>query len=273
MAQNPDSLSFHSDFDDNGGDVVLRSSDAVHFRTHKLTLSNASPVFRDMFTIPGPPDRTSDSDPIPFSENSTVVDALLRLISAMVVPEFPDFGAAAETLRAADKYLMRGAVSILRLLICSSQSGYHSLQIYAIACKYARNKEAKEASKQTLIYDLGDVLVNSYVELMDPHSLLPLLRFHSGRKRGIRSYFEADLSGHAKYYCRKCQKSCHSSSADMECLVYFRPLSVKPRLWEMDNRTLGETFKAWRHSYEIWPRQLRVGMCRDCPLNCISVSF
>ena len=32
-------------------DVILRSSDGVKFRAHKLILSHASTVFRDMFEI------------------------------------------------------------------------------------------------------------------------------------------------------------------------------------------------------------------------------
>ena len=41
-------------FDDPAGDIVLRSNDkqAIDFRTHKLFLIYASPVFKDMLSFP-----------------------------------------------------------------------------------------------------------------------------------------------------------------------------------------------------------------------------
>ena len=57
----PPSKSTHSEelakapFDDLQADLILQSSDKVHFRVFKPILSIASPIFKDMFSIPSPP--------------------------------------------------------------------------------------------------------------------------------------------------------------------------------------------------------------------------
>lgn len=37
-------------FKKKSGDVILRSSDSLHFRLHKSVLGNASPIFEDIFS-------------------------------------------------------------------------------------------------------------------------------------------------------------------------------------------------------------------------------
>ncbi|KAJ6514992.1 hypothetical protein C8R47DRAFT_1001122 [Mycena vitilis] len=41
-------------FDDPSGDIIIRSSENIHFRMHKILLSLASPFFKEMFEIPQP---------------------------------------------------------------------------------------------------------------------------------------------------------------------------------------------------------------------------
>ena len=41
-------------FKKESGDIILRSSDALHFRLHKSILGNASPIFGDIFAIAKP---------------------------------------------------------------------------------------------------------------------------------------------------------------------------------------------------------------------------
>ena len=47
-------------FDDARADLILESSDEVHFRIFQSFLSLASPVFTDMFNIPSPPSQKLD---------------------------------------------------------------------------------------------------------------------------------------------------------------------------------------------------------------------
>ncbi|KAI5988235.1 hypothetical protein F5J12DRAFT_786925 [Pisolithus orientalis] len=63
-------------FDDPNAEVILRSSDNVHFRVFKGSLALASPVFKDMFTLGAS-----------VHETGTVLDMLLRLIYPLTTPE------------------------------------------------------------------------------------------------------------------------------------------------------------------------------------------
>jgi hypothetical protein len=68
-------------FDRPRADLVLRSSDDVHFRVLKGILSIASTVFADMFSIPSPPSEHQDEiQVVPVSEDSTALDLALRHI-------------------------------------------------------------------------------------------------------------------------------------------------------------------------------------------------
>ena len=75
-------------FDHPRADLVLRSSDDVHFRVLKGILSIASTVFSDMFSIPSPPSGHQDEiHVVPVSEDSTVLDLALRHIYPVRSPK------------------------------------------------------------------------------------------------------------------------------------------------------------------------------------------
>ena len=69
-------------FDDEQADVILQSSDQVHFRVFKNILSLASPIFADTFNIPSPPSKDPDDEVqvVTLSEDSTALDVALRHI-------------------------------------------------------------------------------------------------------------------------------------------------------------------------------------------------
>ncbi|TFY78381.1 hypothetical protein EWM64_g5632 [Hericium alpestre] len=54
-------------FNDPNADIVLRSYDRVDFRTYKMILSMASPVFRDIFTLPQPLPESRAESAVPAS--------------------------------------------------------------------------------------------------------------------------------------------------------------------------------------------------------------
>ena len=68
-------------FDDEQADLILQSSDKVHFRVFKLILSLASPIFADTFNISLPPSEKPDEvQVVPLSEDSTALEVALRHI-------------------------------------------------------------------------------------------------------------------------------------------------------------------------------------------------
>ena len=71
-------------FDHPKADIILRSSNNIHFRVFKLFLSLASPFFETLFEIPQPAEVNKGQEVkdglvvVPVTENSKTLDALLR---------------------------------------------------------------------------------------------------------------------------------------------------------------------------------------------------
>ncbi|KDQ20467.1 hypothetical protein BOTBODRAFT_124077 [Botryobasidium botryosum FD-172 SS1] len=88
-ANTPDERSFESSpkiskrFSSPKADIILRSSDDVEFRVHRLFLAEASTVFRDMLEIPQAQTQSAGELSLPIvdvTESEEVLDALLRWI-------------------------------------------------------------------------------------------------------------------------------------------------------------------------------------------------
>ena len=79
-------------FDDAQADLILKSSDGVHFHVFKNILSLASPIFNDMFSIPFPLSQGSNDEVhvVPLSEHSTALDVALRHIYPVRPPRAAD---------------------------------------------------------------------------------------------------------------------------------------------------------------------------------------
>ncbi|KAJ7184953.1 hypothetical protein C8R46DRAFT_938913 [Mycena filopes] len=65
-------------FRDPGADIILRSSDDIDFHVHRLVLSLASPVFRDMFTVPQPPETGGELPVVRMAESGAVLGRILN---------------------------------------------------------------------------------------------------------------------------------------------------------------------------------------------------
>jgi BTB/POZ domain len=77
-------------FNDPDADLVLQSSDEVHFYVVKKILTLASPVFADKFSTLSPPHQKSSYDVlqmVPLPETSTILDIALRHIYPVRTPK------------------------------------------------------------------------------------------------------------------------------------------------------------------------------------------
>jgi hypothetical protein len=72
-------------FDDPDADIIIRSRDGVRFRTHKLLLSLASPIFRDMFSLPQPDHDKDAGEGLPVVD-LTESSATFRLFMSLCYP-------------------------------------------------------------------------------------------------------------------------------------------------------------------------------------------
>jgi hypothetical protein len=69
-------------FDVSDTNLIIRSSDLVNFRVHKLVLAMASPFFKDLLSLPQPSDSESvDGLPVvQLSENSELLRSLISML-------------------------------------------------------------------------------------------------------------------------------------------------------------------------------------------------
>ncbi|TFY52457.1 hypothetical protein EVG20_g10542 [Dentipellis fragilis] len=79
-AEDPQPRSADAPFDnqDNGADIILRSSDKVDFYAHKIFLSFASPVFKTMFNHIQFTDPACQPTTLDVSEDSRTLEFILR---------------------------------------------------------------------------------------------------------------------------------------------------------------------------------------------------
>ena len=187
-APSPFSSSASPPFDEtSGGDVVLKSSDGVLFRVHKVILSLASPFFSDMFSLPQtgtPADGPCNNGPIiPFTESSETIDTLLRVVYPNEDPDLKLVQEIEGVVEAAIKYDMQKCISVMRkkLILCASKE---PIRVFMIACK---NKLADVASaaahlslRRPILYsfELGSVLLPfSGLEDITAGSLFRLIEY------------------------------------------------------------------------------------------------
>jgi hypothetical protein len=146
-------------FDDPKADITLRSCDGVHFRTYKLLLSLASPIFGGMFSIPQPAPLDGDQSELPIV-NLTETSTTIRNLLSFCYPPSVDFRHAKETenlseiadlIEAAMKYEMSGAqTAALQRLVQPRYLDAEPLRVFVIACRFKAEKEARLAAKYLL---------------------------------------------------------------------------------------------------------------------------
>ncbi|EAU82742.1 hypothetical protein CC1G_10647 [Coprinopsis cinerea okayama7 len=189
-------------------DVVLLSggSDATtEFHVHRRVLSLASPFFRDMFSLPQDPSKPNDIPRIPVAEPAPVLEKLLQLVYPMADPVLTSLEELKDVLGVAVKYDFEGAVSMLRAWLITPQFLHSApVRVYAIACRYELEDEAKVASRYTLGVNLLDVPLSDELKWISAYHYHQLLVLHKRRAQAALGYLK-DVKGDLK--CMQCNGS------------------------------------------------------------------
>lgn len=163
MAATEGSPSFHPSFSSQTADVILRSSDNVDFRVHKLILSETSSVFECMFSLPAPQpsfeglsgDDHRDGLPVVrVAEDSETLGGLLGICYPGKGPTLADdVSAIGQILAVADKYAMVGVYKQLESVL-SRRDLVESdpLRTYALACRFGFRTLAVMSAKASLTH-------------------------------------------------------------------------------------------------------------------------
>ncbi|TRM57910.1 hypothetical protein BD626DRAFT_574057 [Schizophyllum amplum] len=177
-------------FDDEAADIILRSSDGVDFRVHKVLLSLVSSFFRDMFALPhvgralsDDSDRGQDKEGRPVvevEEDSANLEKLLRCCDPRCTPHALDsWDDVSAIMNLAIKY---DAPCVSRhvgeCLHGSSFVAETPLQVYALAVRIGNRKLAQmaaaEASRAGIANweyckELGNIPASAYHHLVAYH--------------------------------------------------------------------------------------------------------
>ncbi|OJT03117.1 hypothetical protein TRAPUB_6305 [Trametes pubescens] len=129
-------------FDKPSADIILRSSDLVDFRVYSQILIAASPFFEGLFLVPQPPDeeqpRNYGLPIIEVSEDSETLDYLLRLCYPVKKPQVVALEVIEPILRAAMKYEMELADTLLTKILVDNLAYQYPLEVWAIGCRLRR---------------------------------------------------------------------------------------------------------------------------------------
>ena len=182
-----DSVYAAAPFDHPKADIILRSSNNIHFRVFKLFLSLASPFFKTLFEIPQPAEANKGQEVkdglvvIPVTENSKTLDALLRFCYPCTLTDDPKLDVlkdVVDVLEAARKYSLVAIEKKARQAISNPQIlEVEPLRCFAIARQGRLYEETLLAAK----YTLTQPLIPSWfqeINMITAADLLSLLNYH-----------------------------------------------------------------------------------------------
>ncbi|KAI0077513.1 hypothetical protein K474DRAFT_1697669 [Panus rudis PR-1116 ss-1] len=209
---------FHND-----GNIMLRSSDGKDFQVYKEILLVASPLFRDMFTLPQPSDTTNLSPStecpvIELEEDAETLEYILRLCYPIPSPpQLQSLPHIKQVLKASLKYDIEKVILLMKERF-REVGRLSPKEMYAYACQLRLEKEARVAAEE-------------------------LRRTYKPRKCTGCSAVNEELA--LVNYCKVASSVFHSEMAGLPAkhffnLVRFVTFGVETRFLESDKKVYGE---------------------------------
>ena len=197
-------------------DVILRASGGKEFHAHKLVLSLASPVFRDMFSVPQPPaTKPSQLPTVDVDDSPEALEAFLLLIYPTRKPLIDDIQTLASVLRLADKYDAKDVLDVQRDYLPSTYNTLPPIQMYAILCACGREEEAGAAARRVPFASLKTLDSSPLLQLMTITQYQRLVSFMTARNRRMREIVNkhhGDIAKGGRYSCKDTAHSLYSSA-------------------------------------------------------------
>ena len=167
--------------------IIVRSSDQVNFRIHKSLLAMSSPFFKDLLSLPQPPDgELVDGLPVvALSEDAGLLNSLVSLLypTSPIIPGSYEMVFA--LLAACQKYDMESVQSDIRdeikLERFPAPVGVEGFSAYAIASSMGLIPEMENAARLTLGYPMTFESLGEGLRSFKGRALCDLVRY---RKRG-----------------------------------------------------------------------------------------
>ncbi|ETW75375.1 hypothetical protein HETIRDRAFT_242512, partial [Heterobasidion irregulare TC 32-1] len=168
-------------FDEDDADVILRSSDHVDFRVHKIILSLASPVFKEMFNTPQPSHLPDTDEPqnslrvIALEEDADTLDFILRKIYPVPSPIVAQMDDLRFVIGPSQKYRFKAFNGFVEESLKKAML-WEPHSVYAIACQYGFPEVAAEAARTSLSLPL--TTPSRYLDRISGEQYFRLLSYH-----------------------------------------------------------------------------------------------
>jgi hypothetical protein len=166
-------------FDNARADLILQSSDEIHFRVHKNILSLASPVFADMFSLPSPSSQKPHDEVqvVTLSEHSTALDVALRHIYPVRTPKGDSLHYASILVEFARKYQVEALDRFITGYLTPSVER-DPVGVYAIAITYGYNDIGAIAARSCLNLPFSS-LRSQYLRCATAEHIAELFWYHA----------------------------------------------------------------------------------------------
>jgi BTB/POZ domain len=186
--------------DTSGADVIIQSSDHANFPLHKSILASSSQVFKDMFSLPQPPDLKDVVNRLPVvqvSEKAAVLRALITVLYP-IPSEIPSsYSGVLALLSACQKYEMSAIQSSIRAEVAEENllgaNGAEAFVLYAIARKNGLLPEAQTAALLTLDHPLTFEFLGEGLKQFEGWALRDLAKFRKSYRDNLVSCIESYL--------------------------------------------------------------------------------
>jgi len=129
--------------------VILRASGGKELHAHKVVLSLASSVFRDLLSVPQPPVESSQTPIIDVDDPPEALEAFLQIIYPIPNPPANNTETLASLLRLADKYDAKVVFDTFKT--CSPLTCVDPpppIHIYVILCACGLEKDAEAVARR-----------------------------------------------------------------------------------------------------------------------------
>ncbi|TFY68857.1 hypothetical protein EVG20_g3388 [Dentipellis fragilis] len=213
---------------ENGADVILRTSDGVDFYTHKTILCLVSPFFKTMFRLPQPADSAGSLPVVDVPESSHILDIILRSSYPFGSPTFRGLDDIEQVLEAALKYDIDSMVSVAKRYLDSFLDKY-SLRIFVLGCRLNHEGICQSAATTLLKHPLQS-LDSEVLRRISGYQYHILTQWHS------RCCTVASNAVSTRYWFRPCDVLSKTANCDCgSCWVQdpmLRGWYAPTRVWE-----------------------------------------
>jgi hypothetical protein len=184
-------------FDSPDADVILRAPlrledpESIKFKdfhAHKPTLSAASTVFRNMFSLP---QRDTNLSVVHVAEPAEVFETFLRLIYPIEPPIINSPQSVGHLFQLTSKYMADGVHAKLRqTLVSPSFLRNNPVWVYAVACRMKFDEETELAIRHTYQINLVQDIPLPLLRAMTTEMYNRLLRSHASRREGLITAYD-----------------------------------------------------------------------------------